>query len=525
MDVAAPDCDVLICGLGPAGLLLANLLGQQGVRVIAIDAEAEPYALPRAAVIDDEVLRILQDADLAGAALADAEPQDHISFVTAAGRTLKVMNTAHGNLGHPPLVSVNQPALEETLRLGIARHATVALRRPVRLETIDRRADHVTAWVRTPEGGPRTPITARWLVGCDGASSTVRQQLAIGFGGSTFAQRWIVVDALCDRPLARVPGPHFVGDPARPTVCVPMSPGRHRWEWMLHPGEDPAPFLEPTRIRELVAPWLDGERIELERAVVYTFHARHADAWRRGRVVLAGDAAHVSPPFAGQGLSSGARDVANLAWKLPAVLAGAPDALMDTYETERRPHVAAMVNLAIRWGGIVQTTNPRTAAVRDGVLTLATRSEWVTGQIKPLPAYARGAFARRPARAPWRRGVGSLFPQPRVVTPAGELLLDDALGAGWTAITRSREAAGVLDRAGVRPAILGRDLDDDDGDTIGAWLDRHRSDWVVLRPDRFVFACGPAGRVGDATAALRRTLGPRRGSSAGSAGARLELAA
>jgi 3-(3-hydroxy-phenyl)propionate hydroxylase len=268
-----------------------------------------------------------------------------------------------------------------------------------------------------------------------------------------------------------------------------MSPGRHRWEWMLHPGEDQVPFLEPARIRELLAPWITDEQVEIERAVVYTFHARTAARWRAGRVLLAGDAAHVMPPFVGQGFSSGARDAGNLAWKLDAVLRGAPERLLDSYEAERRPHVASMQRLAVRWGGVVQTTNPATGAARDLALELLDRSgllRRLTDHAKPLPTYGSGAFARTPDRIPFRRSVGSLFPQPNH--------LDERLGRGWSAVCATPQAAARWSAAGVHAVLRPGD----------AWLSKHQTDWALLRPDRYVFACED---MPQALTALRATVG------------------
>jgi 3-(3-hydroxy-phenyl)propionate hydroxylase len=351
--------------------------------------------------------------------------------------------------------------------------------------------------------------------------------VGIEFGGSTFSQPWLVVDGLVDRPVARVPHPHFVGDPRRPVVTLPMSPGRHRWEFLLHPGEDHRTFVRPDRVRDLIAPWTAGEHVELERAVVYTFHARRAARWRAGRVLLAGDAAHVMPPFAGQGFSSGARDAVNLAWKLHAVLHGAPERLLDTYEAERRPHVSAMARLAVHWGGIVQSTDPRVARWRDRALAAVDRlprGHDVQDRLKPTPAYVAGAFARRPARLPWRRSTGSLFPQPRVETAAGPALLDDVLGRGWAGLARDAAAGAGLRRADVRTLMLGADLADPSG-AVAGWLDRHGADWVVLRPDRFVFSCGAGPGTGEAVMALRRTVGAALRSEAPLAAITSEVAA
>jgi 3-(3-hydroxy-phenyl)propionate hydroxylase len=396
-----------------------------------------------------------------------------------------VFRPDHGDLGHPPLVSIHQPSMERTMVAALEQRGQVDLRWGQRVEVIDHAASRATAWLRPVEGGPSTAVTARYLVGCDGARSPVRSRLGVPFGGSTFAQRWLVLDALVDRPLEKVPHPHFVGDVRRPVVSLPMSPGRHRWEFMIHPGEDQTPFLDPARIRELIAPYLAGETVEIERGIVYTFHARTAQRWRVGSVLLAGDAAHVMPPFVGQGFSSGARDAGNLAWKLDAVLRGAPERLLDSYETERRPHVTSMQNLAVRWGGVVQTNNPRTGRIRDAVIELADRTgllAWGRENVKPLPTFGAGAFAATPHRLPFRRTVGSLFPQPD--------RLDERLGRGWSAVCSTPAQAEEWRRAGVHAVVS-----------------EHDRDWSLLRPDRYVFACGAHAELPAALKALRATVG------------------
>ncbi len=505
-----PDCDVLICGLGPVGQLLALLLGRAGVSVSAIDQAPAPFELPRAAVVDDEVLRIFQAAGVDAQILSDSQIQQEVSFVTAAGRPRTLLRPVDGSQGHPPLVSIHQPSIERTLIAALAEQKSVRTAWGRRLVSFDQDADGVTATVEADGDEPET-VRARWLVGCDGGPSWVRRLLGIEFGGSTFRQRWLVVDALVDRPLRKVPHPHFFGEWRRPIVSLPMSPGRHRWEWMLHPGEDEAPFLDPDALRERIEPWLDGEQASVERAVVYTFHARRAARWREGHVLLAGDAAHLTPPFAGQGFSSGARDAANLAWKLEAVLAGAPEALLDTYEEERRPHVEAMLRLAVTLGRFVQTTNRRIALARDAFLAALDRSGiagWAESRLKPLPAYGEGAFAERPHRIVFKRGVGAQFPQPLVRVGGGEVLFDEAAGAGWCALSADANAAGALAVGGLPVLLLGRDLEEIDG-TIGEWLTRFSASWVVLRPDRFVFALGGSGdeEIERALDALHRNLG------------------
>jgi 3-(3-hydroxy-phenyl)propionate hydroxylase len=488
------DYDVIICGLGPVGQLLALLLGDRGVRTLALERDHEPYRLPRAAVIDDEVLRIFQSVALDRAVLADAQVQPRASIITAAGRPVEIFRSQLGRLGHPPLVSINQPAMERTMLAALDARPSVEVRRGLTLEALDQRADRVDTFVRPSDGGRLERVSARWLPGCDGARSAVRARLEIPFEGRTAPQRWIVVDALVDRPLRKVPHPHFVGDAKRPMVTLPMSPGRHRWEWMLHPGEDAAPHLEPAAVRRAVEEWLDGESAAIERAVVYTFHTRMAAHWRRGRVLLAGDAAHLMPPFAGQGFSSGARDAGNLAWKLADVLAGAPAALLDSYERERRPHVAAMQRLANLLGTLVQTTRPRGVRIRDAYLNAIDGSRLqrlMAENLKPLPTYGDGLFATKPARLAMRRTVGALFPQTD--------RLDDRLPRGWAAVASDDRSRALLKAEGLSVSEPGAD---------GDWLRRHGLTWALLRPDRFVFACGGPDDVPTATAAWRRIAPP-----------------
>jgi 3-(3-hydroxy-phenyl)propionate hydroxylase len=489
------DCDVLICGLGPVGQLLALLLDDLGVSVIAFDQASEPYDLPRAAVVDDEVLRIFQAAGVDEEVMRAAQSQPAVSFVDRTGGVTEVFRFAEGELGHPPLVSIHQPSLERAMVAALERRG-VDLRWEQRLDSLDRRGEGVRAWVRPSGGGPATELRARYLVGCDGARSAVRGRLGVTFGGSTFAQRWLVVDGTLDRPLAKAPHPHFVGDPARPGVCLPMSPGRHRWEWMIHPGEDPQRFLAASRIHELMAPWITDERVEIERAVVYTFHARRAQRWRAGRVLLAGDAAHVMPPFVGQGFSSGARDASNLAWKLDAVLRGAPERLLDSYQVERCRHVTKMQNFALRWGALVQTRRRGLARLRDSGIAALERTgalDWLQESAKPLPTAAAGAFATRPSRFPPRRTVGALFPQPVI----DGIRLDDRLGTGWAAVSASVEASARLRAAGLTVLDVAED----------PWLRRHSLDFALLRPDRYVFACGTTREAGAAAAAAERLVG------------------
>lgn len=454
---------MLIAGLGPVGQLLANALGARGIRVIAVDAAAGPSGEPRSATTDDEVLRIFQSVGLDGALEPHLAISSRVSFLTAGGRRLTLLETGGlGPSGHPPLAAWHQPGVERVLLAGMARFAGVEGRWGVGVESIGaERGDGID--VRLTDG---STVRAKFVVGCDGAGSRVRRLSGIGFAGSTAAQPWRVIDLqVTGEEAAALPG-HvtFVGDPVRPAVSLPMAPGRHRIELL---GAAPAPPLAGT----------------VEREAVYGFHARVADRWRAGRVLLAGDAAHVMPPFGGQGLAAGARDAANLAWKLEAVLRGAPDALLDTYEAERRPAVLAATRVALAWGGLLQTRRVRLAHARDLALLAASPTPLgalLRARARPPTRYRTGALAR-----PARRGVGDLLPQPA--------RLDDRLGPGWAVI-------GELS-AGERAAweALGARMVDSPAPGGAAW--------AALRPDRHVFALGRVGEAERAAAAAGTWLG------------------
>ena len=466
--------DVLIAGLGPVGQLLANLLGARGMRVLAVDPASGPSGQPRAATTDDRALRVIQGVGLVEALTAHLVVQPRVSFVSADGRRLTLLETGPGPNGHPTLVGWHQPGAEKELLAGLGRFPSVRASWDVSVGRLQPTAD--TVRVGLSDG---TTVEAAWVVACDGAGSTVRRLSGIGFAGSTFAQRWLVIDTQVASTPDGLDHVHFIGDPRRPAVTLPTAAGRHRWEFQGDGGV-PSASVEGT----------------LERQAVYEFHARTADRWRAGRVLLAGDAAHVMPPFGGQGLAEGMRDAANLAWKLDAVVRGAPARLLDTYEAERRPEVRSATRVARSWGAVLQTRRPRLAHMRDTLMFTIDPTpvgSWLRGRARPQPKLRRGALLQ-----PRRAGVGELFPQPMVQVTGRRAPLDDVLGPGWAVLGALEESeAAAWSALGARVAGA---LDDRDG-VIAEWLERHRATWVALRPDRFAFAAGGPGEAGHAAAA------------------------
>lgn len=488
------DAEVLIAGYGPVGQLLANLLGAAGVRTLVLERSAGLHPLPRSAALDDEGLRILQAAGLADGVRAELLENVPIAFVTRRGREVRLVDSADTVNGQPFVSLLHQPALERVLDAGARARAGVELRFGAEITAVD--TDDRGVCVSLHDG---EPARGSYLVACDGGSSPIREQLGIGFAGSTFAEPWLVVDLLLDAPRSARPVMRFLGD-GRPKVSVPMGVRRHRFELMALPGEDLEAMVQPAGVRELLAPLVELDRVSVERATIYTFHARTASRWRDGRIMLAGDAAHVMPPFSGQGMCSGMRDAQNLAWKLAAVVRGeAGEGLLDSYERERRPHVEAMTRLAIRMGGVLQTRRPRVAALRDGVLrgvseapVLGPRAR--SGSVRPTARYRAGAFGS---------GGGRLFPQPSI----DGVLLDDLLPAGgWALLGAGRDPRAALEPEARAVFAHAASLDVDWKLLGGAAL-------VVLRPDRFVFATDSAGGAAAAAAYRHHVVGRSQGAA------------
>ena len=375
---SAPEpYDVAIVGLGPVGAALAALLGGRGLRVVALEREHAPHALPRAAHLDGATLATLARA---GAPVAHlGRPLDGFDLVDRRGRLLLRGHPAEAPPpGHPAGVLIHQPAVERALRARLDALPSVTVRLGHRVDEVVEGEGGVTVRGAGPAGAFRA--RAALAVGCDGAGSRVRRSLGAGLVGGGFEQAWLVVDVLLGRPLALPERLIQVADPARPATFVPFPDPRRRWEFRLRPGEDAEAVRQPEAVRARLAgagtgagrgvPRVDPEAVTVERAAVYTFHDVVASRWRRGRLLLAGDAAHQMPPFLGQGLGAGLRDAAALAPLLEEVLAGAPLDRLDAYEAERRPHVEATVRQAVRLGRLITLPDPW-ATLRDRALRLA----------------------------------------------------------------------------------------------------------------------------------------------------------
>ncbi|MDL5159669.1 bifunctional 3-(3-hydroxy-phenyl)propionate/3-hydroxycinnamic acid hydroxylase [Actinomycetospora termitidis] len=506
---ATREVDVAIVGYGPVGATAANLLGVEGLSVVVIEREPSIYSRARAISTDEEVMRAWQRTGLADALEADMLPEKPIDFVDSDGRSfLNFTPRTRGN-GHPPQLFIYQPAVEETLRRGVKRYPNVEVWLGQECFRIVQGPESVELLVADLDGGALRRLRARYVIAADGGSSPTRAQLGVGFEGRTYEDRWLVIDTEVLREWPEHDRLRFHCDPQRPAVDCPTPLGHHRWEFPVLPGEDEAELATDASVWSLLAGHgITEEHVRLLRAVVYSHHVRFATRWRSGRVFLAGDAAHVMPPWIGEGMASGVRDAANLCWKLAAVLRGElPESALESYETERQPHVREMTSWAVRAGMLITQRRAALAWVRNHVFRAAMRlpglGSWLReGSWFPDPHYREGLLAQDAHPA-----VGWLPPQPWVLDGEGRRArLDDALGRGWVLLRppseNTRRDESAWQDAGARPVVLlpagseprpGAVVDIDN--QLVAWMHEHRAASLVLRPDGFVHSAAPAGHA------------------------------
>lgn len=477
--------DVALVGYGPTGVALANMLGLYGLSVAIFEREAEPAHLPRAVHFDGEVMRIFQSMGLADALTPHVHISKGIKYFNTAGQLLLERKPAHeiGVHGWANNFLFHQPDLEHVLRQGVARFPAIrtSLCQDV-VEVIDAE-DHVELRTRDTTSGVEATHHARWVVGCDGGRSMVRQAIGPHFEDFGLHQLWLVVDVLLSREIDLPDATVQICDPARPITCVRGTGRRRRWEIMVMPGDDPQTIDRPDTVWKLLSPWLTPQDGELVRRALYTFHSLIAEKWRKNRLLIAGDSAHQTPPFLGQGLCAGIRDAANLGWKLASVVNGAPEGLLDTYQSERHAHVRAFIQEAVRLGSIIQTTDPQVAAARDLAMLRGGPEEMVNLSPSLGPGLHQGS-----------RVAGTILAQPRL---SNGQLLDDAIGKGF----------GLIGDAPLDPhlfacvANLSADLVSIVDDALESWLKEAGARWIVLRPDRYVF--GTAHRPDELEELLR----------------------
>ncbi|KVQ49894.1 3-(3-hydroxyphenyl)propionate hydroxylase [Burkholderia cepacia] len=519
---------VAIVGAGPNGVAMANLLGLYGIATVIVEKAADVVEFPRAVGIDDEALRMFQTAGLADELSRDIIQNVPLRMFKANGECFADIRPSIREFGWWRRNIFMQQLAERTLRAGLARYPHVSLRTSEEVVDVEQDDGGVTLQVRRADGR-QYALQADYVVAADGGRSPMRELLGVTLAGTTHPIKWVVVDvknAGLDQPCTALNC-----DPRRPNVCIYLPFDFRRWEFLVFPHEDEAAIAQPDSIRALIAPYVDDiDRVEIVRARTYTHHSRVAERFVVGRVAFVGDAAHLSPPWIGQGLNAGLRDVGNLAWKLAGIVRGAlHPGVISTYESERRDHAKAMIDLADTFGAMLMPTNRLVAFVRDRVLGLVRFAPGLKDYIlqmrfKPMPSYTRGIVLPCGSDA-----IGRMIVQPDVETADGvRRKLDDVLGpwfsivgwqcdpqaclsdddrAYWTSlgaafvqVSRSRSGTSRARRV---TSVHGSACVEDVDNALAAWFDRHAGPIVVVRPDRYVAAQTDAVGMARATAAFQ----------------------
>ena len=486
-----PVYDVAIVGFGPCGAVAAALLGGHGIKTWVCDQSCEIYDKPRAFALDHEIMRVFQQLGIHDLVLAHAEPFTPSEFYGVSGQLIKRFTTVEPPypLAFPPSLVFNQPATERILRDHVATLPSVHV--ALGCEVVGLAQDNSEATLRVRSGnGEETQVRARYVIACDGASSTVRGLVDIALEDLGFDQAWLVVDVLVNdagaRKLPQVSVQYC--EPARPTTYL-IGPGQHRrWEIAINDGEDPQQVATPGGSWKLLSRWITPSDGTLWRQASYRFHALVAERWRSGRVFVAGDAAHQQPPFLGQGMCQGIRDVANLCWKLNAVLHdGAVDSLLDTYGVERKAHVWALTSRIKTIGLLIGERDVGAAKTRDENLLAE-----CGGTVKSVPrqdvqpALSTGLLSPQTTSA-----TGTIFPQPWLGTGAGAQRMDDLGGRGWRVVLDQGAAVELGSAAtgltSVKVVAIGsHGCEDADGITHN-WFARHACSAAIVRPDHYVY--------------------------------------
>ncbi|MBB4683313.1 bifunctional 3-(3-hydroxy-phenyl)propionate/3-hydroxycinnamic acid hydroxylase MhpA [Amycolatopsis jiangsuensis] len=478
---------VLVTGAGPVGLTAAILLAQQGVSTLVLERHHDSYPLPRALHTDDEIVRILQQAGIAEEYQRRSRAASGLRLVDGSLKTVAEFRRDRlvGTHGWPEANLLDQPELERLLREAVAGHPEIELRGGQEVERFEFPADGrtaVRARVRDVDTGEASHIDAHVLLGCDGANSLTRTFLGAGMRDLRPGERWLVIDVVCEKQLDVWNGVYQICDPHRAGTFMQAGETRYRWEFQLREGETP----DDVDLESLLWPWTHGAPFELIRRAEYVFRAQVADRWRKGRVFLLGDAAHLTPPFIGQGMGSGLRDAMNLAWKLALVLnEGADERLLDTYERERKPHVTRMIRNAVAVGWAMTGSTAFGAALRRRAITSASKLPGFSERVvhSSSPRVGRSPLVRR---RPGDGLTGTSCPQPWISTPAGRKRLDDLLGTAFGVVHRGELDAEAALAARRLDAVV---VDARDCAELLDWLGTARA--AVIRPDRIVATTYP----------------------------------
>jgi 3-(3-hydroxy-phenyl)propionate hydroxylase len=511
LDRVRPDktCDVVIIGAGPTGLTLANLLGEAGVATILVERNEFTVQAPRAVSIDDESLRTMQACGLIDDVMANVAPDYGSHYMSMSGINFARVEPTTREYGYPRRSAFTQPELEATLRQGLSRWASVEPLFQHMFESVAEDADGVTVAIKRLDGTPLT-IRATYLAACDGGRSALRKIIGAELQGSTYPDKWLIVDM--EETKERLRQTRVLCNPARAAICLPGPDGKRRYEFKLREGESDEEIATPESVKKLLAAYGPDADAKIVRRQVYAFHARVCDTWNSKHIYLAGDAAHLTPPFAGQGMNSGVRDAHALAWRFTAIAKGnLGPGVLDTYQTERKPHAWALIEFAINIGRVMMPTSPVQAFLVQGAFRLMRfvpklQNYFAQMKFKPKPYYKHGFLVEDEAS----KVIGRMFPQPTVeLLDRSTAKMDTLIGNHFALIAYGENAQATIAQAqgedfGLKdlrllaispmrlnidrradPAILAcRDVDG----LLEAMLPVAKDSLVVVRPDRYTMA-------------------------------------
>ena len=504
------ECDVAIVGAGPTGLTIANLLGKAGVNVIVIERNPTTVQAPRAVSIDDEALRTMQAAGVVDRVLENVALDYGYQYITAGGVVFAQVEPTAREYGWPRRNAFTQPELEAALRDGLSRFPNVKTLFETCCENVKEDEDGVAIQIKCPDGEVRK-VRARYLAATDGGRSAIRKMIGAQMTGSTYRERWLIVDLKDTKERFRLT--RVLCNPRRPTICLPGPDGRRRYEFMVHKGETDEYISTPEKVRELLAMFGPDADTPIVRKQVYTFHARMADRWSTRRIFLAGDAAHLTPPFAGQGMNSGIRDAHNLAWKLTCVVRGElGPAVLESYFKERSPHAWSLIEMAVNIGKVMMPTSAIQAFLIQSAFRLMRfippmHAYFVQMKYKPKPFYKDGFVLPDDGGL---NVVGRMQPQPLVERlDRTRVKFDELAGDGFALVAFGENAQATLAACAqhdfglprmTRIALLPHSMNIDraaDADLTAVRsvdeffeerLPKGREVLIVIRPDRYAAA-------------------------------------
>ncbi|MEM8896675.1 MAG: bifunctional 3-(3-hydroxy-phenyl)propionate/3-hydroxycinnamic acid hydroxylase [Bacteroidota bacterium] len=502
--------EVIIIGMGPVGLSMANLLGKREISVALVDREEAPLPFPRAIHGDDETLRIIDAMELGDQVRDIISPFKEMEMVDANGHILTsiVLDQRSGSPHLPTDYWFFQPSLEKVLESGLERYSNITSYRGWEAISCEEIEEGLHIEIQEVASGKNLFLQANWLIGCDGGKSWVRSLMQVDMKSLRFDQSWVVIDTLVEEEERKLlPENHQqICDPNRPSTYVPGVGKHRRWEFMLGPRESKFPLdkLKPLSL-ELLSYYVDVSKVDILRIAPYTYHALLAKKWRKGRMFIAGDAAHQMPPFLGQGMCTGIRDAENLSWKLAEVIKGTREEdILDSYQKERYHHTVQLTRGAMMLGKIIQSSNSFISGVRNWVFKNVLSNKVLLQEVQnkisnraEYKTYFKGYIGKHNLLS------GTLFPYFEMYDAFSMQgrSSDHYLGENWTVLARvplpcthKHEEVSLLclnAPSGLWQSFQGSD------DVMSEWFDRREVDFVIIRPDKYIYDAGKSSQWGE----------------------------